>query len=57
MDGGDEVGAVYYLAAITPALHYTMGGVAIGAEGQVLAATNTQAIPGLFAAGEVGRRR
>ena len=35
-----------------PTIHYTMGGVCISPEAQVLTAAG-EAIPGLFAAGEV----
>ncbi|KAK9728036.1 hypothetical protein K7432_001352 [Basidiobolus ranarum] len=42
----------FYYAVITPSIHYTMGGVQINSNGQVLR-SNGHFIPGLFAAGEV----
>ncbi|NPD30891.1 flavocytochrome c [Eggerthellaceae bacterium zg-1084] len=42
----------YYLMACKPAVHYTMGGVRIDSEARALSASG-EAIPGLFAAGEV----
>ena len=44
--------APYYSIHVAPAVHYTMGGLAINTKTQVLQ-TNGQVIPGLFAAGEV----
>ena len=62
---GDETGTLF-IAAITPSIHYTMGGVRISPDAEVLrvaGASNVQTtgaseialapIPGLFAAGEV----
>ncbi|ORY01525.1 Flavocytochrome c [Basidiobolus meristosporus CBS 931.73] len=45
-------GGPYYYAVITPSIHYTMGGVKINSNTQVLR-SDGQPIPGLFAAGEV----
>lgn len=47
-----------YIAIITPAIHYTMGGVRIDSEGRALGELagdggDASPIPGLFAAGEV----
>lgn len=42
----------YYIMAYKPAVHYTMGGLHINTDAQVLDGTGA-AIPGLFAAGEV----
>eukprot|EP00887_Chlorella_sp_A99_P002099 scaffold21.g2099.t1 len=42
----------FYLARVTPVVHYTMGGVAIDDDAHVLDAAG-RPIPGLFAAGEV----
>lgn len=42
----------YYAIHIAPAVHYTMGGVAINKQTEVLD-TDGQVIPGLYAAGEV----
>ena len=44
--------APYYSIHVAPAIHYTMGGLAINTKTQVLQ-TNGQVISGLFAAGEV----
>lgn len=44
----------FYLAFITPSLHYCMGGLEITSSAQVLKAGDSKKpIPGLFAAGEV----
>jgi FAD-dependent fumarate reductase len=42
-----------YFAKITPAVHYTMGGIAIDSETHVLREKDTSIIDGLYAAGEV----
>lgn len=42
----------FFVARVTPVIHYTMGGVAINPQGQVLGAGG-EPVPGLFAAGEV----
>ncbi|KAJ3335432.1 hypothetical protein HDU93_005514 [Gonapodya sp. JEL0774] len=42
-----------YVAEITPAIHYTMGGALIDTSGRVVDATAGDAIGGLWAAGEV----
>ena len=44
--------APYYAIQIAPGIHHTMGGVKINAEAEVIN-TDGEAIPGLFAAGEV----
>ncbi|WP_168205865.1 flavocytochrome c [Geobacter sp. FeAm09] len=44
--------ARYYAIEVKPGVHYTMGGLKINADGQVLAASGTP-MAGLFAAGEV----
>ena len=41
-----------YVAMVTPAIHYTMGGIRIDEQARVYSTTGT-IIPGLFAAGEV----
>jgi len=44
----------FYLAFITPSLHYCMGGLEINESAQVLrAGAEKKPVPGLFAAGEV----
>ena len=44
----------YYVAYITPSLHYCMGGLEINESAQVLSAgAEKKPVPGLFAAGEV----
>lgn len=45
-------GPVYYAGLVTPALHYSMGGLSINPSGQVLD-TARRVIPGLYAAGEL----
>ena len=44
--------SVWYIGEVVPAVHYTMGGLAIDQNGRVLNRVN-QTIPGLYAAGEV----
>jgi fumarate reductase flavoprotein subunit len=51
MDRAIENGP-FYAIHIAPAVHYTMGGIAINKETQVLKADGT-VIPGLYAAGEI----
>ncbi|KAI8099149.1 FAD binding domain-containing protein [Halteromyces radiatus] len=43
----------YWLAQITPCVHYTMGGLKINTDAQILDKENNLPIPGLFGAGEV----
>lgn len=43
---------MFYAIEIKPAIHYVMGGIKINAQAQVID-TDGQAIPGLYAAGEV----
>merc|ERR1712117_747242 len=45
--GEDE----YYVGIVTPLLHYTMGGIKISPDGEVLTKTG-EVIPGFFAGGE-----
>lgn len=42
----------FYVAQITPVIHYCMGGIYIGTEGEILTKDGKQ-IPGLYGAGEV----
>jgi len=50
---GDKVAAEpFYVAIITPVIHYCMGGLEVDVDGAVLGPGN-KAIPGLYAAGEV----
>lgn len=42
----------FYVASMTPVLHYSMGGVEINEKSQVLD-TNKKPIPGLYASGEI----
>jgi flavocytochrome c len=42
-----------WLMVVTPALHYSMGGLAIDADARVLSAATGEPIGGLYAAGEV----
>merc|ERR1712014_99244 len=49
---GSQVAAEpFYVAIITPVIHYCMGGAEVNAKGQVIGKTG--AITGLYAAGEV----
>jgi flavocytochrome c len=48
-----EMDEHYYLAVVTPVVHYTMGGLAISAKTECVDEATSCAIPGLYAAGEV----
>ena len=48
-----DLNGPFYMAMITPVVHYTMGGLRINTDGQVLAEGGGEAIPGIYAAGEV----
>jgi len=43
----------YYVAIITPVIHYCMGGLEIDTDSAVISTSTGKAIPGLYAAGEV----
>eukprot|EP00413_Alexandrium_margalefii_P011781 CAMPEP_0204529988 /NCGR_PEP_ID=MMETSP0661-20131031/10366_1 /ASSEMBLY_ACC=CAM_ASM_000606 /TAXON_ID=109239 /ORGANISM="Alexandrium margalefi, Strain AMGDE01CS-322" /LENGTH=1076 /DNA_ID=CAMNT_0051536043 /DNA_START=60 /DNA_END=3290 /DNA_ORIENTATION=- len=43
----------FYVAIITPVIHYCMGGLEIDVDSAVLSSKTGKAIPGLYAAGEV----
>lgn len=43
----------YHVGWVTPALHYTLGGVAIDTKGRVKRAATNDVVPGLYAAGEI----
>jgi len=43
----------FYVAIITPVIHYCMGGLEIDTDSAVISAKTGKAIPGLYAAGEV----
>jgi succinate dehydrogenase/fumarate reductase flavoprotein subunit len=47
-----EAEAPFYVGTVTPAIHYTMGGISIDNGGRVLQ-EGGQVFPGLFAAGEI----
>jgi flavocytochrome c len=50
---GDKVKAEpFYVAIITPVIHYCMGGLLTTPDGEVVAAKTGKALPGLFVAGE-----
>ncbi len=54
-DFGDErytSGGPFYAGLVTPALHYTMGGLAIDGEGRAQKADGSGSLPGLWVAGE-----
>jgi len=48
-----EMDEHYYLAVVTPVVHYTMGGLAISPKTECVDDATSTAIPGLYAAGEV----
>merc|ERR1712039_1062912 len=51
---GSEVATqTFYVAIITPVIHYCMGGLEIDVDSAVLDTKSGNAIPGLYAAGEV----
>jgi len=52
IDGPAVKSEEFYVAIITPVIHYCMGGLEINTDSAVCNA-NSQAIPGLYAAGEV----
>merc|ERR1712226_1204139 len=43
----------FYVAVITPVIHYCMGGLEIDTDSAVISKSTDKAIPGLYAAGEV----
>merc|ERR1712060_827877 len=43
----------FYVAIITPVIHYCMGGLEIDTDSAVISNSTGEAIPGLYAAGEV----
>merc|ERR1711897_80965 len=43
----------FYVAIITPGIHYCMGGLEVDVDSAVLSSKTGKAIPGLYAAGEV----
>lgn len=43
----------WYAGRVTPVVHYSMGGLAVDAQGHVLRKESSEAVPGLYAAGEV----
>merc|ERR1719238_2356950 len=50
---GDKVKAEpFYVAIITPVIHYCMGGLLTTPDGEVVATKTGKALPGLFVAGE-----
>merc|ERR1719399_677314 len=48
-----EMDEEYFLAVITPVVHYTMGGLAISTKCECVYEDTSRVIPGLYAAGEV----
>merc|ERR1712232_1483542 len=51
IQGSDVATQQFYVAIITPVIHYCMGGLEITADGEVCGAKGK--IPGLYAAGEI----
>jgi succinate dehydrogenase/fumarate reductase flavoprotein subunit len=43
----------FYVAIVTPVIHYCMGGLEINKDGEVLATRGGGVVPGLYAAGEL----
>ncbi|KAI8983035.1 FAD binding domain-containing protein [Pilobolus umbonatus] len=43
----------YWVALVTPVVHYTMGGLEMNSNASILTGENGKAIPGLYGAGEV----
>jgi FAD-dependent fumarate reductase len=52
-EGEASMESVVYVGRVTPAIHFTMGGVVINGEGQVIQSGLEKPIGGLWAAGEV----
>lgn len=48
-----DVNDHFYVALVTPVVHYTMGGLAIGSGAECVNKESSRAIPGLYAAGEL----
>lgn len=48
-----HVDDTFQVAVVTPVVHYTMGGIQVDEDAQVIYKKNSKAVPGLFAAGEV----
>merc|ERR1712107_11595 len=53
IDGSKVATEPFYVAIITPVIHYCMGGLEIDTDSAVLSTSTGVAIPGLYAAGEV----
>merc|ERR1739845_289480 len=51
IDGAAVANQEFYVAIITPVIHYCMGGLEVTAEAEVI--SNKGVIPGLYAAGEI----
>merc|ERR1712224_692983 len=48
-----DVNDSFYVAQVTPVVHYTMGGLAISPKAECVYEESSRVIPGLFAAGEL----
>ncbi len=48
-----DVNDSFYVAQVTPVVHYTMGGLAISPKAECVYADTSRTIPGLYAAGEL----
>merc|ERR1719379_40305 len=48
-----DVNDSFYVAQVTPVVHYTMGGLAIAPNAECVYEEDNRVIPGLFAAGEL----
>merc|ERR1712187_537101 len=51
--GSEVKSQPFYVAIITPVIHYCMGGLEIDVDSAVISNTSNKPIPGLYAAGEV----
>merc|ERR1711998_468352 len=52
LEGSKVPDEPFYVAIITPVIHYCMGGLLTTPDGEVVAKKNGKALPGLFVAGE-----
>merc|ERR1711988_1947804 len=48
-----DINDSFYVAQVTPVVHYTMGGLAISPKSECVYDGSNRVIPGLFAAGEL----
>merc|ERR1712137_424370 len=53
LEGSKVPDEPFYVAIITPVIHYCMGGLLTSPDGEVIAKKGSRPLPGLFVAGEV----